>query len=511
MYGKSGSEVLSDFICPIVRGSTFQRVVLVNIPFLPTRMPGGASKIEGGDYPSFYLGDVDMDLKKFNEIILIVVESLIFLLFYISLVSKRDFIQSNKLKSIIFSVFYVTLAYWISSYLPIGYYTIAIMLATILLLSFITRTNVYNAAIIVVITTLFIVIIDTIISVIFVAALRMELKELMNSPSYYSIFAWCSKIVQVTLAVLFYRMNHEKLKINLLKSNNSQYMFAALQLLLMALFIGSINYSVGEIKDKAVYNIMLVFMYVLSLVLAIYDIREREQMLKVLHKEKSLEEYIKNLEDVINVIRREKHDFLNHIQTVYAICKLKKPNALDNISNYLKRLTTDLNSSYRFYETGNDYIDGLLAIKSHTCFENSIDFSVKIGAHFTMADTDESDVAGVVGNIINNSIECLQALPENQNKKIEFVTYMENDMFYLMISNNGPEIPKQNVNLIFERGFTSKSDTSEHGFGLFIARQMVMKNNGSIYVTSECDWTEFVIRFNVRENINEGNNQCVIG
>lgn len=451
-----------------------------------------------------------MGVEFINEIALSLIESWIYLLFYISWAAKRDFIKTNKLKCIIFIIFYVTLSSWISSYLPIGYHTMGILLATILLLSFITRTNAYNAAVIIVVTILFIAIIDTVISTIFVAVLGMELNGLINHPVYYPMFAWTSKAFQVALAILLYKLNHGKLKINLIKSNNSQYMFAALQLLLMALFIVSINYSVGDIKDKSLYNIMLVFLYVLSLVLSIFDIREREQMLNVLNKKKNLEEYVKNLEDVINVIRREKHDFMNHIQTVYAICKLSKPNALDSIGNYLKRLTTDLSSSYRFYETGNDYIDGLMAIKSHTCFENDIDLTVKINADFALAETDESDVAGVVGNILNNSIECLQTLSENHEKKIEFITYIENNKFYLMVANNGPEIPIQNANIIFEKGFTSKSNSSEHGFGLFIARQLVVKNKGTINVFSKSDRTEFVVAFNVKEDLNADNSQCAI-
>lgn len=451
-----------------------------------------------------------MRIPHFLDITLALVESMIFLLFYVTLVSKRDFVGNNKLKCAIFCIFYTSLTYFISVYLPMGYHTIAILVATILLLSFITRTNVYNAAIIIVIATLFIAIIDTIVSAIFIAIFKTELRVLLGDMSTYQyrIYACTSKAIQAAIAILFYKLNNDKIRIALFKSHNSQYMYAILQLLLMAIFVASVNYSAGDIKDKTLYNIMLVLLYVLSIILSVFDYREREQMLKVIHKKRNLEEYVKNLEDVINVIRREKHDFMNHIQTIYAICKLEKPNAIESIGNYLKRLTSDLSSSYTFYETGNDYIDGLLAIKSNICFENDINLTVKIGAKFTSANADDSDIAGIVGNIVNNSIECLKDMHVSYEKKIEFITSIKNSMFYLMIENNGPEIPKSITNLIFEKGYTTKSESADHGFGLFIAKQLADKNNGSINVDSTPDSTKFIITFNVKESENACLDRC---
>lgn len=469
-------------------------------------MPGGDSKVRREVNLPSALAVVDMKNSIVLDIALYIVESVIFLLFYITLVSKRDFIRNNKLKSTIFCAFYATLLHFVSAYLPMGYHTIVILVATILLLSFITRTNVYNAAVIIVIATVFIGIVDIIVSIIFVAIFKMEINDLMgNTSAYqYQLFAWTSKAVQVALMILFYKFNNDKIRIALFKSNNNQYMFATVQLLLMAIFVASVNYSVGDIKDKALYNIMLVFLYVLSIILSVFDYREREQMLKVINKKKNLEDYVKNLEDVINVIRREKHDFMNHIQTIYAICKLGKANALESIDGYLKRLTSDISSSYTFYETGNDYIDGLLAIKSNICFENDINLLVKIGAKFTLADVDESDIAGIVGNIINNSIECLKDWPAPHEKKIEFATDTKNNMFYLLIENNGPDIPDNILSQIFEKGYTTKSESADHGFGLFIVKQLVDKNKGSIMADSTMGKTKFIMAFNAKESENAG-------
>ena len=448
-----------------------------------------------------------MHFNLVNSIALLLVESFIFLMFYIALVNKKDFIRKGKVKCVLFILFYVVLIFFISMYLPLGIHTIAALLATILILSFVTRTNVYNAVIVIVVTGLFIAIIDTIVSGICLVILGIDLNSLMMHPLYYPMFAWTSKVVQIALALTVYFSKSEKLRINVLKSNSGQYMYVVIQLFLMTLFIGSINFSIGELKNKSEYILLMVLIYALSLILSIFDMKEREQIQNILNKKKILEEYVKNLEEVIQVIRREKHDFLNHVQTVYAICKLGKPNALVSIDNYLQRLTTDLKMSYRFFETGNDYIDGLLAIKNHICIEKDIDFFVNIGAQFTLAKADESDVAGIVGNIINNAIECMQSLPDSAEKRIEFITYIEKNKFFLRIANNGPVIPFHLIDTIFDKGVTTKSDNMDHGIGLYIVKQLVEKNKGKIHAASTSDITEFIMEFDVKEEMNADRNQ----
>jgi signal transduction histidine kinase len=444
-----------------------------------------------------------MDMDLVNGIALLVVESFIFLYFYITLMGKTNFLKTEKAKCTLFVFFYTVLSCWTSAYLPFITHTVITLVAVMLIMSLITRTNVYNSAIIVFIAAAFIVIIDTVTSAVFVGVLRTDMNSLLNHPTYYAISAWTSKFIQATLITLFSIRNKGRSRVGLFKSDSSQYMFAILQLFLIALLIGSMVLNTGDVRNKTLYTVLLTALFILILALNFFDIREREQILMVLNRKKNLEEYVKNLEDVINVIRSEKHDFTNHIQTVYAICRLGKPNALESIESYLKRLSSDLTASYHFYETGNDYIDGLLAIKSHICFENDITLMVNIGAAFTFADADESDIAGIVGNILNNAIECLKELPEATDKQISFVTQIIEDRFILTIGNNGPEISENMAGHIFEKGITSKNDSDDHGFGLYIAHQLAEKNNGSIKVESSIERTQFIVAFNVKEDISE--------
>ncbi|MEH7464525.1 HAMP domain-containing sensor histidine kinase, partial [Bacillus thuringiensis] len=59
--------------------------------------------------------------------------------------------------------------------------------------------------------------------------------------------------------------------------------------------------------------------------------------------------------------------------------------------------------------------------------------------------------------------------------------------------NNGPMIPAENIETIFEPFVTTKKLGT--GIGLFVCKQIVEKHKGSITCKSTEEWTEFHISF----------------
>ncbi|MCR4436463.1 MAG: ATP-binding protein [Clostridiales bacterium] len=269
---------------------------------------------------------------------------------------------------------------------------------------------------------------------------------------------------------------------------------------MMGFFLICSNYATSSGKSIVLYNILLFVIYLLYIALAFFDLKERSRLVGLQNKLKLYEEDVKNLEGIINIIRREKHDFLNHINTVFALTKLNKPDSLERIGAYLQKLTNNLQSSYKFYNTGNDFVDGLLAIKSNTCYENNIELIVDIEDELTYADVDESDLPTIIGNILNNAIEAVMSEP-GSHRYIAINTYVEEDNYYISIANNGPAIPEKILDTIFENGFTTKQNNSiDHGYGLFITMQYVKRNGGRITVESTDERTEFLIEFKAVKN-----------
>ena len=102
-----------------------------------------------------------------------------------------------------------------------------------------------------------------------------------------------------------------------------------------------------------------------------------------------------------------------------------------------------------------------------------------------------SEVKQVVLNILMNSIDALESVKEE--RKIIIDVFEEDQAVRIVIKNNGPMIPADNVETIFEPFVTTKKLGT--GIGLFVCKQIVEKHKGSILCRSNNDWTEFQITF----------------
>ncbi|WP_300386395.1 HAMP domain-containing sensor histidine kinase [Clostridium sp.] len=97
---------------------------------------------------------------------------------------------------------------------------------------------------------------------------------------------------------------------------------------------------------------------------------------------------------------------------------------------------------------------------------------------FCLADRDR--IIQVLTNILENAIKY-----GSEGGKLEIKSYTKGDLVYVSIFNNGPTIPKENINNIWERFYkTDKSRTNKvsTGLGLPIVRLILSQHNQDIWV-----------------------------
>jgi sensor histidine kinase regulating citrate/malate metabolism len=113
----------------------------------------------------------------------------------------------------------------------------------------------------------------------------------------------------------------------------------------------------------------------------------------------------------------------------------------------------------------------------------------------------ENELISIVSNLIDNAFEAFLFGSDIENKKITFDTFIENKKFYIEISNNADMIPKDIQDKIFNKGFSTKTKkSSDHGFGLYITKQLIEQNDGFISLESNSEITKFLIEFKVKES-----------
>ena len=438
-------------------------------------------------------------LEPISESVFCFVEGFIILLLFTLINNKKDFITRNRMKAGVFIVLYTLFSYWASSYMPVGIHTLFITIFMIIVLTFITKSNLYASVISVAIIFIIFFAIEAIFWIMGMAVLKVGLSEMLNFPKLKFVHSTIVKVLQLGVAIFLFRLNINIFKLNIFKKENSLLSFVILQMSIMGAFIFSLNYVVSHQTDIVLYNVLLFAIYILFIFLAYLDFRERERILRLQHKLEAQEEYVENMETVMNILRREKHDFANHLNTIFAMSMLGKPDTTDKIQMYIKKLTDNLTSSYQFFDTGNDFVDGLLAVKSNFAFEHDIHLEVDIEEPFGSVLVNDSDLTSIMGNIIDNAFEAIMEQGDKEGKVVSICTFLEDKDYYLSISDNGPMIPRENMDKIFENGFSTKTiGAKEHGFGLYIVKQLVKKNHGEITVKSSQQETEFLIKFRAR-------------
>ena len=81
------------------------------------------------------------------------------------------------------------------------------------------------------------------------------------------------------------------------------------------------------------------------------------------------------------------------------------------------------------------------------------------------------------GNLIDNSVK---ALHNSVDKRIRCSACREDNNLVILFSNNGPEIPEEIRDRIFDVFYTTTADLGGAGLGLYIVRTRLNSINGTI-------------------------------
>ncbi|MBP2000156.1 signal transduction histidine kinase [Paenibacillus shirakamiensis] len=109
---------------------------------------------------------------------------------------------------------------------------------------------------------------------------------------------------------------------------------------------------------------------------------------------------------------------------------------------------------------------------------------VMLEGEHTYVRVDRESFKRVLANIIQNSLKYM----DKPNRTITLLTKQQGQQFILTISDNGPGIPAEACNHVFERFYRAEqsrnTNTGGSGLGLAIAKQIITGHGGMIYAES---------------------------
>lgn len=212
---------------------------------------------------------------------------------------------------------------------------------------------------------------------------------------------------------------------------------------------------------------------------AALDIREAINASRAAEQAAMLEDAYRQLEALNATLRKQRHDFRNHLQVVFSLMEMR---AYDDAAQYIESVYRDIQKTGSSLRTAIPAVNALIAAKRADCEARGIQLNLDIRAAWQDMPVPGWELCRALGNLIDNAVD---ALTEGKTPEpaVDVAIAETPEAYTFEIANNGPPIPPENLEAIFREGFTTKSDG--HGSGLGIVREILEAYGGAIAVTSD--------------------------
>lgn len=329
---------------------------------------------------------------------------------------------------------------------------------------------------------------------IFVAGISFIVPIKQDVASYESEITLMAVRILFLLFAVFFKKKRTELYLN---NNifkilpNYIYILVLFNLFLADGLIESANYEFTDLQIKEItvkiLAVTLSMCVIVTLVTLLFNIASKKYFSDInILLERQIQTQISYYEDRERTyadIRRFKHDYINHINCIRSMLKAER---YDEISEYLGNITDMLPANKISFNTGNFISDAILSDKQNSVKEENI--TIEFDGTIPIS-INKVDLCIILGNAIDNAIEACLTL--DGEKKITIYGGFSHSYYILTISNPTEKIENYNI-----FPFTTKSDKSEHGFGLLNIKSVVDKYNGYMKIDNKDNVFTLSLTFN---------------
>jgi sensor histidine kinase regulating citrate/malate metabolism len=226
-----------------------------------------------------------------------------------------------------------------------------------------------------------------------------------------------------------------------------------------------------------VYSILLVILAAVLLSLTL-----TQKLLFIAKQERlfELQQYhIEQLQEMNQIIKTQRHDFVNHFQTVYGLIQLGE---VEEAQSFIRELYIEVQISGEVLRLAIPELSALLLVKTGVATSRNISFKIEVRSDLSKINVRPFDLVAIIGNLINNALEAVENLPVTE-RKVQFQVF-ENTGSFIMQTRNPGFIPRELRTMIFTPGFSTKSNSKDRGLGLASIKHLVESYKGFVVVSS---------------------------
>lgn len=305
--------------------------------------------------------------------------------------------------------------------------------------------------------------------------------------NYLKWLHWTILFVRV-LAYVVIRLANYKILINddLSKKNKKTICFISI----IGIIIMYINYiqMILYIDDFQYFALLFdVFSLILYFILTVRYILRITSLEEQYHKIQNLETYNKTLSIMYDDIRGFRHDYSNFVQALngYAV-----NNDMMGVSNMTKSVLSECQNIQKLSVLNPNIINNpalysIITNKYYQAKEQNIEFNIDVKVDLNTINIPIYDLCRIMGILLDNALEA--ASKADNSKVINLIFENEEQRNRMLIIVENSFINKDvNLDKIFEKGYSSKIDSKNHGLGLWTVRKIIKNyNNVNLYTTKE--------------------------
>ena len=435
----------------------------------------------------------------FSEIIFTAIEGLIIITAFSLLSYQRAVTRSSIIRVSVFILVYTLYTYWVTLFIPTGLHSILIGVLTVLASNYAINGTILKSMLKYFFIFIGLTIIETLIALFSMFIFKSNIYVLLQNETYVFICSIIAKICELLAVHILYRINPKIPWLNDTKLNHSR--FTTILITIATVFfimIGASVYISNNPQSLFMFYILSFVIYIVLIVTVVMAIREGARLEMIQLASEMKKENVQQLIEFNEMVAKERHEYKNHLNTIYGLCTLNKPDLSDKIKLYINNFANNSETQNISIDSGNDFVDAIINVKYNNALRKGIDVLVDFEVPLSMARIDEDVAVTIISNIIENAFESIITV-EQEKRYINLQTYLKDNKYYISISNNGPKINEADKKRIFNAGFSTKENTSKkRGFGLSIVKSEIERSNGNICINSTEDVTEFLISLEVQ-------------
>ena len=363
--------------------------------------------------------------------------------------------------------------------IPAPYYTFINIISCPILVYFLFKTSILKSIISQFIPYFVFVLVGNIVLKILLLLFNISSTLTLTIPIYKLTYTLSMYFVTF-LIYLFFKKFHINISLyEKLKRKNNYFFILSFSLGFICLAIQAYTMAIYSDYISIGLTLSTMIIFIIYLIFTLYGLARTNKLeitTEILEQEKL---YNKTITILYDNIRGFKHDFNNIVQ---AIGGYISTNNMDGLKDYHSDLLTDCQKVNNLAVLNPELINnpavyGLLTSKYHRAEELGIKMNFEIFLDLETLKIKTYDLTRILGILLDNAIEASSKC----DKKEIYITIRKDNKAnrQLFIIENTYLNKDINIDRIFEKGYTSKTeeDNKNHGLGLWEVRQILKKNN----------------------------------